>query len=489
MGRLERFRALWVPALLLLCVTLPHLGQGDWQRTDTGWYSAIAVQAWRTGELWTLHAQPGHPYFNKPPLVFWIHGLVMHVLGAGAWQARLPSVAAAMACVLLTVSLARRFAGWHASMAAGIVLALSLEFFRRTREISLDLWQLAFMLGAARIAVEGTVRGGVRWFAAAGVPVGLALWCKPIMGLVVPVMMGAWTLWNRAADRGAARSAARGIGGVVAMTLVALAVAAPWHVSMVLTHGREFTDQYFGREIASRASGERSFSGGGDKPAWFYVAQIARAYWPWMLAFVPACVAAARGSLRADARLVRWAVVWGVGWLVLLTLFPDRRDRYAVVLYPAMAVLCGLWLTRRASPRPDAPIAQSPGADASVSITGVIRRHWPLAAAAGAAVFAVLPVRVHRPIDPQWPALFAWLREHGSPDLWEGSFSGPHGSRLYLEFGRWPTTTRDRHGTASAGPPPGALVIYHDDDGPGPRSGDPVLFSSGELRVVSRAAP
>ena len=85
-----RWRVWLIPIVVLFCVTLPHFGQGDWMRTDGAWYGAIGVQAWRTGELWTLQAEPGTPYFNKPPLVFWIHGLVLHTLGVGAWQARLP---------------------------------------------------------------------------------------------------------------------------------------------------------------------------------------------------------------------------------------------------------------------------------------------------------------------------------------------------------------------------------------------------------------
>ena len=52
-----------IPALVLLAVTLPHLGQGD-LRGDAGWYSAIGLQAWRTGDLWTLYGEPGQPYFN-----------------------------------------------------------------------------------------------------------------------------------------------------------------------------------------------------------------------------------------------------------------------------------------------------------------------------------------------------------------------------------------------------------------------------------------
>src|SRR5215203_4197899 len=103
-----------LPAALLLAVTLPHLGQGDF-RGDAGWYSAIGLQAWRTGEFWTLYGEPGQPYFNKPPLVFWIHGLVLHLLGPSVLAARLPSELAALGCVLATVGAVRELSGRRAA--------------------------------------------------------------------------------------------------------------------------------------------------------------------------------------------------------------------------------------------------------------------------------------------------------------------------------------------------------------------------------------
>lgn len=58
---IRRLAARWyllTPVAIALALALPHLDQGDF-RTDTQWYSAIGLQAWRTGHLWTLYADPG----------------------------------------------------------------------------------------------------------------------------------------------------------------------------------------------------------------------------------------------------------------------------------------------------------------------------------------------------------------------------------------------------------------------------------------------
>ncbi|MEZ6318984.1 MAG: glycosyltransferase family 39 protein [Phycisphaerales bacterium] len=251
-GRVVRWWARWwcyvAPAVYFLVLTLPHLGQGGF-RTDTGRYAAVGLQMWRTGEFWTPYLQPDTAYFSKPPLVLWIHGAVLRALGVGVWQARVPSVVAGLGCVLVTVAIARRYANRTRALAVGVALATTLEFFRRTKEISIDMWQALFLLGAVW-CVSVAVTGGrryARWFALAGVGVGLALMCKPIAALLAVPILGVWMVgageWRR-------------VGWLGLTVVVALLVAGPWHVCMAVVHGSAFTGRYFGDEVADRAAGE-----------------------------------------------------------------------------------------------------------------------------------------------------------------------------------------------------------------------------------------
>ena len=125
-----------VPAAILLAITLPHLGQGDF-RTDTGWYSAISLSSVRhwgdahgIRDLLTLQAEPGKPFFNKPPLALWIHGVVLHMFGVSLEAARLPTVLAACLCVVLTVAIVlSQSRGGLVSLAVVLVFTLVLAGF------------------------------------------------------------------------------------------------------------------------------------------------------------------------------------------------------------------------------------------------------------------------------------------------------------------------------------------------------------------------
>lgn len=481
-------RVYLVPVILLLAVTLPHLDQGEF-RTDTGWYSAIGLQAWRTNSLWTLYGEPGQPYFNKPPLVFWIHGVVLHIFGVSLWAARLPTILAAAGCVMVTVALCRLFTGRAAALATGCVLALSLEFFRRTREISLDMWMLLFMLLGLYFAARATVRRSPRCFLVAGLWVGLALLCKPIVPFLVPVIVLTWLAGLRAGWPNAPHAATRNpsprwresLIGPALMVLGAIVVAAPWHLSMASLHGRAFTDAYFGAEIASRAVPKHQSEHWPTKPPWFYLSQIARTYWPWLALVALAAWTWARGMpLARDMRGIALAALWTIIWLAAVSAFADRRDRYALPIYSGLAILAGCWLARV----PTGKVRRI------VRVTG----HWtPIGAAAFGVTASLLPLRFHAPPDPQWAQLFDWLDDHGRPELWQGAFHGDRGARLYLEFERWPITTRNRWGEfiidRATEPPSDALIIYHRRDGLAPGHGEEVLWTVRELTVTRLTEP
>jgi len=467
-GSWSRARVYAFPLLLLLCVTLPHLDAGDWQRSDGAWYGAISLQAWRTGEFVTLYAEPGAPYFNKPPLAFWISGLFLHVLGPGPVAARLPTILAAAVCVVLTVSTARIVMSGRGAMWAGIVLALTYEFFRRTREISLDMWQAVFLIASLRLVVGAIAsrdsRRAAVSVALSGVPVGLALMCKPLVGLAaIPILAvaaacaGRWRL----------------LPWFLASLALAISVAAPWHLAMHHLHGDAFTNQYFGREIAERAAGSDVVNSSAVGRWWFYLEKLALHYWPWLVPLVGLAIMTIRRRVDAvNPQALLACAVWVCGWLALLSIFPDRRDRYGLVFYPALAVLPAAWLLRRES----RPLQR---------FLLAFERHAPWVAPSAAIVLAVLPVSVQEKPDPQWPALLAYLRENGGPDVWQGGIISHRGARLYLDTGRWPIPFRDAQGNTIKAPPPGSLLLYHEHDAPAPGPEETVVFRSGYL-VLTR---
>ncbi|MBI1371681.1 MAG: hypothetical protein GC159_02815 [Phycisphaera sp.] len=459
----RRARLLIVPAAIVMMCTLPHLDQGDY-RKDTGRYAAVGLQLWEGGSFLSPALHPDNPYFNKPPLALWIHGLFLHVFGTSVAVARIPSILAAIGVTCLTIATTRRVATRAEAMAVGVVLATTVEFFRRTREISLDMWQLLFLMFGCWCVVTAIKRERPALIVAAGVGVGLALLCKPLVGLLGIVIWGVW-LWQC--------GRARWIGWLAGALAVAIAVAAPWHVYMASVHGEAFTARYFGYEVLDRAMGWRSTNG----PLYYFI-ELGRSYWPWLAAvawgvwlmirrtphpqvgerpgegdgstnaashgetgnasdgstLTPTLSLKGRGSRAARLRAatpVALGLSWTLIWLVVLIAFPDKKTNYALVLYPGLSMIAGWALLR------------VPASLKAMRLPRLWLRegcpHVLKIAAPAAVVIAVLPLKFQDPPDKQMQALMQWMRdEHVEPGQTYSRLGNNGDGQFYLRMGAWP---------------------------------------------------
>jgi len=461
-------RRLWIyilPVLLLLAVTLPHLKQGDF-RVETAHYAAIGLQAWQNPALfWTPHEHPAVCYFNKPPLVLWIHGLSLHLFGITLAAARLPSILAAIGCVLCTIGITHQFSGRIIALTTGCVMALTYEFFRRSREICLDMWLLMFMLATAWIwlAAARSRRRHLSWLA--GIPLGMALMCKPLMALLLVPILFVWLFLERrnSLHSASGRPGSRPYSSLLIPTAVALLIALPWHVSMIHLYGESFLRQYFGQEVVARLQGHRN-----REPVWYYVVEIGRSYWPWMIALFAGLFRWWRGSVsRHHRHLLLLASAWAGIWAIVLTLFPDKRPRYELPLYPMMAIIAAYGIATCSCP----PL-----------------RRWYRHGLAPTALWVIvtsltiqfLPIHFQAPPEKDLTALVEWARMQTPEQVHSAAMTAIDESTIFLKAGYWPTPLR----LAPKPLKPGSLIIYSDEfKWTPPRSARPV-FNQGPYHVL-----
>jgi 4-amino-4-deoxy-L-arabinose transferase-like glycosyltransferase len=460
---LTRLKLIGLPCLLLLCCTLPHLDQGDFNR-DTGRYAAVGLYMWTDGQVGVPYLNPDTPYFNKPPLATVIHGLFLKIFHVHVTVARIPSILAALGVLILSVLALERLASRLEALISGLVLATTYEFFRRTREISLDFWQLFFVMLAVYWVVRSLQQRSCTGLLLAGVPIGLALLCKPLVALALLPVLAIWAgLWKQPQAA---------IWLLIGTPAVALLVAAPWHLYMWHRFGPAFIEQYFGHQVLDRAEGKMS-----TNPFWFYLVILAQGYWPWLLAVAWAAWHRWGRATQAQRPKSRDAVllggIWAVCVLLMLSLFPDKKVNYALPLYPmfswmAAAGLCRLpWRWLRA---------------------WRVRRFAGLApVAAGMLVLlSVLPIRFQSPPNPDWAALLRWLQEQHIPPatLYYRDLEPNAVCYYYLKTGAFP-----RRLPAGASQPSGAglLILTQRIPGSGISTAEAVRFSSGNLVILSPA--
>jgi 4-amino-4-deoxy-L-arabinose transferase-like glycosyltransferase len=465
---IERPAHYLIPAAILIALWLPGATQG-WLRTDSHYYAAIGLDAWlgsissqgasynskahlldlRLGEL---------PYHNKPPLAFWIHGLFLMLASPGEsdrsvmFWARLPSLLAAITACLLWVRTVKILAGPRLALVAGIVLALTLEFFRYTRAISLDLHLAWTMTLALMLAARAMSAGQPSRLMLAGLGIGLGLLVKPGVALLLVPALAIWIGWSYGK-----LMLKRCVLPLLGMTMLALCIAGPWYIWMHTQFPSQFIDTIVVEQTAER------FKASNARPWFYYLALLGETYGPMLICLIGAIIAWRRGVPAGQARsILRLAIVVGVGWLAIISFASDKHGRYMMPSLIVFSAIAAWWI--------DVAFIQKRLQNQTTPATSRSLPAWTPAAIMGIGIVAAVVVslaklEVHSPRDPRWEVLAnrAGLERSGAmagsldraiPVAESGAmFTAGSFRMMGYDWPRWIGKHREHE------PPPGGLIF------------------------------
>lgn len=327
-------RGLVLVAVLAALLFLWRLGAGTLWDQDEAKYAHIAREVARRGELYTLYAN-GAPWFVHPPLVMWLQAATGALLGFSEWTARIWSALAGVAAVVTTAHLGAHLYGPPAGVAAGVVLATTLEVFALARLGLLDMPLLAWLLLALAAGVRATEgprrarRRAYRWmffFA------GLATLTKGPVGVLLPVMvLGLWWV-----VRGEWRERWREVPPD-ALLLYGL-VGSSWYAVETVRHGTAFLQSAVGYYLITRFVGVVENQPG---PWYYYVPVLLIGAFPWSAFLLPALRWLWVNRREAAAALL---LVWIAAPLLFFSLAGTKLPNYILPVFPALAIAVGrLW--------------------------------------------------------------------------------------------------------------------------------------------------
>jgi|GEM_PF-2069158 len=326
------------PALLVIALLLLVSWRDDSPlHGDAAMYGAIAKAVLQTGDGTHLTFN-GRPYFNKPPLFFWLTAAASRHLGSGSAAPQLVSGLLGVVNVLLLYALCRRMRfDPVTAFAVALAYATTPEVVHWTRGVHLEsiltLWLLLGLLAAwesvtrpAAVLLLGLAAAG-GWMSKGpqglfGVAVAPLLWWRH--GVLRERVASRWSL-----------AAAAVVAGLVV----------PWTWARIVDEP-QYADTYFRSQI-----GGALVEGGINQrgPLW-YAGKFATTYWPWLPFAAAGTVLLARGVPR-DTRALAW-LGYGAVVLAVTMAIAARRPRYLVPLYPMLAVASGVAVGGLARPRP-----------------------------------------------------------------------------------------------------------------------------------------
>ncbi len=208
-----------------------------------------------------------------------------------------------------------------------------------------DAVLLAFILAALALFVPA-LEGGLGWGRAAliGLALGGALLTKGPVGLAVPLLAVAATLFMLRRTPGAKRSR---VAPLAAASALSLGLFFLWALPANAATSGEFVRQGLGHHVLERMSRPLE-SHGGATLAWlpYYLPVVVAGFFPWVL-LLPGALSALLGGRLLEPRARALLIGWMVTTFALMTLVRTKLPHYVLPMWPAMALVVAGVLQRR----------------------------------------------------------------------------------------------------------------------------------------------
>ena len=315
-------------AIVTLGVTvfLSKLWQGD-MRGDSLFYAEVAKEILKTGDWLTMHFAY-KPYFNKPPLLFWLTALNYKLFGVNCFSARLWSPLIALVSGIALYFLTSRIFDRKTAFLAAIILFMTRDFIKDNMGLRMDS-TVVLSLILFLLLLEKDF--SLKYALGAGVALGIGLLAKSYAGLYGPLIFAVWNLIRGRGKRIISPS-------FIVAVAVGLGLFSLWLIPVYVINGKPFFDAFIGKETLSTLAGLNPYS----KGKIYYIKVLLKTYWPWLLLLPVAIYRLCKDApLEAKSLLLSW-----VGVVTFSLLFPKPEyGRYMMPLYPAFAMAVGFFIS------------------------------------------------------------------------------------------------------------------------------------------------
>lgn len=280
---------------------------------------------------WVMTTMNGEPRLEKPPLPTWIAAISeMTSPGDIALQRAWAGVAAMLLVVFFHKLGKVLFGDRRVAVVASLVLCTSYSMILMGRTASWDIWCHCFMLGAIwQMVVALRDTNNTRWgsWVMAGVLTGLSVMSKgpvSLFALFLPFLV-AYAAFGRE-KRGKLKSKSI-VAPVVVMTIIALVVGGWWYLYVYLENASQTA------AVVAKESG--SWVNRNVRP-WYYYSTFFAETGVWALMTLTALLVPVWSKRMAKPRPYLFSLAWMIAIVVILSLMPEKKNRYLLpMLIPA----------------------------------------------------------------------------------------------------------------------------------------------------------
>ena len=337
----ERLQKHYLPVLILLSILILTAGLNGYSLRGSTEPREAGVAAHMLQESqYVLPSLNGRPFLEKPPLSYWLQDAAISLFGYKPAAARLPSVGAALLCLVMVFFRVKKLCGRAESAFFSAMLLLTMASFwmnaRTAGQDALLACGVALTLLSFN-AARSQARNSWAWL---GYAIGIAVstLSKGVIGLAVPgivilsfLLIETFAIERRFILGNWLRPAMYATAGLVPLAL--------WLYMLAQHNGSAAVRDILWSNSIERFSGDYAF-GSHAEPFYYYLKKLPETFAPWnMLVFFS--VWQLRGQWRD--KNVLFFICWLLAPYVLLSLSAGKRPPYLLMLYPSAAVLVALF--------------------------------------------------------------------------------------------------------------------------------------------------
>ncbi|MEI8282150.1 MAG: glycosyltransferase family 39 protein [Armatimonadota bacterium] len=319
--------------LALLCACLPLFG---WWMTglfdvDEGFYGAVVAEMNRRHE-WITPFFNGHPWFEKPILLYWLAKPCMMLLGPD-FGPRLPSVLCTIGLFVVSGYFVKKRYGAAAQSFTIVCLGMSVLVLGLGRQMMTDA-ALNLALTTAFLSFYESLVGDRRWRILTAFCLGLGVLAKGPVALILFVLVAVVALWRDKSIRDQIK------GYWMVGTAVLAATIACWYVPCYLANGQDFVQKFLIEQNIGRfLGGDKAHSLGLiGLPLYIPIVILAICPWGWI-------ERKAFSKANVDDSYARYLAVWAIVIFVFFSISGAKLVHYVLPVIPPLAVLAAKKMT------------------------------------------------------------------------------------------------------------------------------------------------
>ena len=324
--RLDLFIVLLVSSIALL----PNLDQGSLADWDEAGYAEVSKEIVQSDDFLVLH-KAGKPWFEKPPLLFWLAAASYKLFGVTTFVSRIWPALFGIGTVVITFLIANELFDRKIALMSSLILVTSNHFNHMARMFMLDV-PVTFFITLSIYLFLRTQRSG-RGHILFGVSVGLGVMTKSPIGLFPVLIVGVCMVYSGTIRRAAYRPY---LGSLLAF----LAVTLPWNLLQSILNWEQWS-YYVDYNGISRFYELYEH----DYGNLFYLKVLWYGLGVWSIPAIVSFVVAIPAALKRRKEYLL-LVCWALSVLGVFFMAKTKLPWYLIPLHPAIAILLGAFIVR-----------------------------------------------------------------------------------------------------------------------------------------------